>query len=68
MRGRQGSAAEAAGLRQGDELLALDGARVSSQSPYQVAAPLSRPKVKRLRESKPGTTAHYRVDRAREGE
>ena len=32
----QGSAAEAAGIRQGDEVVAVDGRRVTSLSPYQV--------------------------------
>lgn len=39
----RGSAAETAGMRQGDELLEVDGQPVAGRSPFQVAALISGP-------------------------
>jgi PDZ domain len=39
----QGSAADSAGIHQGDELLAVDGASISSATPYQVLLAVTLP-------------------------
>ena len=39
----QGSAADSAGIHQGDELLAVDGASLSSATPYQVLTAVTLP-------------------------
>lgn len=39
----RGSAADVAGLKQGDQLLAVDNRRVNGDSPFQVASLISGP-------------------------